>query len=355
MKSHTKYFSLLLMVVLTAAACKKEENKIYFEGKEAPVLSSTSNTIALSKPDSSKTAVILEWTNPEYKFTTGVSSHNVSYNLEIDTEGASFGSSVKQVVAEGSNVTTRYTVAEFNDILLTKLKLTAGQPHDVEMRITANIDNVAATKLVSNVLKFTVTPYATVIPIFYLYVPGSHQGWSPSTAPKVGSYNTDSYEGYVYFPDAKTDFKFTSENTWNGTNYGDGGAGKLSSAGSAGNLHIDGSGYYKLNPSTKDLTWTYTKTTWGIIGSATAGQWDNSTPMTFDPATKTWVINSIALTAAEFKFRANNAWDINFGDDPNSDYMKYNGDNFKVTAAGNYKVVLNLSDAPRYTFTITKL
>jgi hypothetical protein len=353
MKSQTKYFSLLLMVVLSAAACKKEENKIYFEGKEAPVLSSSSSTIALSKPDSSKTAVILEWTNPEYKFTTGVSSHNVNYNLEIDTAGASFGSSVKVVIAEGSNVTTQFSVAEFNDMLLTKLKLTAGQASDVEMRITANIDNVEATKLVSNVLKFNVTPYATVIPVYYLYVPGSHQGWSPSTAPKVGSYNTDSYEGYVYFGDAATDFKFTSEDSWNGTNYGDGGAGKLSTSG--GNLHIDGAGYYKLNPSTKDLTWTYAKTTWGIVGSATPGGWDNSTPMTYDPATKTWVINSIVLSAAEYKFRANNAWDINFGDDANSDYMKYNGDNFKVSSAGTYKVVLDLSNAPKYTYTITKL
>lgn len=33
-------------------------------------------------------AFSLNWTNPEYKFTTGVSSQDVSYTIEMDTAGA---------------------------------------------------------------------------------------------------------------------------------------------------------------------------------------------------------------------------------------------------------------------------
>lgn len=355
MKPITKYLFVLLSVVLSMAACKKDENRLIYQGATAPVLSASSANIVLTQEDSAKTALNLGWTNPEYKFNTGVSSHNVSYNLEIDTAGASFASPVKITLSQSSNVSTSFKVGALNDLLANTLKLAVNQPHDIEMRIVASIDNVDATRLISNVLKYTVTPYTTVIPVFNVYVPGSYQGWSPDKAVSFGSYDSKVYEGYVNFPDASTDFKFTSAPDWNHTNYGDAGAGKLSTDGGAGNLHVDGANYYKMNLDLTKLTWSYTKANWGIVGAATSGGWDKSTQFTYDAATNTLVIPSIALTADEFKFRANDAWDINLGDDKNSDFLKYGGDNLKVPSAGNYKVVLDLGHGPNYTYTLTKL
>jgi hypothetical protein len=52
----------------------------------------------------------------------------------------------------------------------------------------------------------------------------------------------------------------------------------------------------------------------GIIGTATPGGWSESTPMVQDPMDSTkWSLN-ITLTDGEAKFRANNAWDINWGE-----------------------------------------
>jgi hypothetical protein len=73
-----------------------------------------------------------------------------------------------------------------------------------------------------------------------LYAPGGHQGWSPETAPTLYSRNFDfKYEGYVYFADENTEFKFTSQPDWGGTNYGDGGEGGiLSDDGGAVETHL---------------------------------------------------------------------------------------------------------------------
>jgi glycosidase len=67
-----------------------------------------------------------------------------------------------------------------------------------------------------------------------------------------------------------------------------------------------------------DITGAYTFTlinyaTVGIIGSATAGGWNNSTPMTKEADGHTWTLKNTTLTNGEAKFRANNAWTVNWG------------------------------------------
>jgi hypothetical protein len=187
-----------------------------------------------------------------------------------------------------------------------------------------------------------------------LYVAGSHQGWSPETAPALYTRNLDRrYEGYVYFSTGD-EFKFTSERSWGGTNYGESGVeGTLSDDGGAGNLKSKGTGVYKLNV---DLTvspaaYTALPTEWGLIGSATGGGWDNSTAMAYDRETNLWTVTTI-LTAGEFKFRANNGWDINLGG--NLDNLSYGGDNIVTVEAGTYKVTLDLSEASAYRCTLVK-
>ncbi|NJM81017.1 MAG: hypothetical protein HC854_17960 [Flavobacterium sp.] len=56
----------------------------------------------------------------------------------------------------------------------------------------------------------------------------------------------------------------------------------------------------------------------------------------------------------EFKFRANNGWDLNLGGDPDGDgSMNYGGPNLTVPTAGTYLIELNLSNPRQYTYTLT--
>lgn len=184
-----------------------------------------------------------------------------------------------------------------------------------------------------------------------LYVPGGHQGWSPETAPMLYSRNFDfTYDGFVYF-DGAHEFKFTATPSWD-VNYGAGDEpGVLVDNG--GNLHIEEEGYYLLTVDLSGAPYTYKaeKTEWGLIGDATQGGWDTSTPMEFDPDTGVWTVTA-ALEVGSYKFRANDEWNINVGGSLTD--LVFGGDNLAIQEAGTYFITLDLSDPTAFKATLVK-
>lgn len=185
--------------------------------------------------------------------------------------------------------------------------------------------------------------------VSYLYVPGDHQGWNPGEAPKLSSTDNANFEGYVNMTSVNG-FKFTSEPNWDGTNYGSGGEGVLSTDGGAGNLTLPEVGYYLLKVNTQALTWSGIKTEWGLIGDATPGGWDASTPMTYNAEAGYWEA-TVNFTTGGFKFRANDGWDINLGGDINN--LNYGGDNISIEG-GTYHVTLILSNPETFKCVLNK-
>ena len=146
-------------LIVVSSSCKKEENKIYYEEGTAPVLTaSRSVTIPLSFANKDQEAVKLSWTNPDYKFTTGLNSQNVTYQVELDTTGANFTNPQKKVFSISNDLSLLLTQNDLNDYLLNQLQLKPGMSHNIEFRVISSIG--AAIPLLSNILKFTVTPYA---------------------------------------------------------------------------------------------------------------------------------------------------------------------------------------------------
>jgi len=102
-----------------------------------------------------------------------------------------------------------------------------------------------------------------------------------------------------------------------------------------------------------DFSYSVLETSWGIIGSASPGKWDSDTNMTFTAAKGEYIWSAdITLTDGEIKFRANDGWDINFGDNNADGSLEYNGSNIAVSA-GNYHIQLILNSATGFTYTIT--
>ena len=89
---------------------------------------------------------------------------------------------------------------------------------------------------------------------------------------------------------------------------------------------------------------------WGIIGNATPKGWDASTDMTYNAAAGSYSI-SLGLTTGELKFRLDNSWNTNYGDDGNNLSLELAGSNIPVSA-GNYTIVANFTTK---TYTITRL
>lgn len=155
--------SILAGAVIVFGSCKREIVEVTYKSGTAPVLTaSASDTISLLPADSSNTAVTFNWTNPNYMFSTGVSTFDVSYNLEVDTLGANFGSANKQTVSIISDLSTSFTVTAFNALVANGLGLSYGHPHHIQTRIKSFITNgdTGAVALYSNALDFVVTPYA---------------------------------------------------------------------------------------------------------------------------------------------------------------------------------------------------
>ncbi|HNG90348.1 MAG TPA: SusF/SusE family outer membrane protein, partial [Saprospiraceae bacterium] len=88
----------------------------------------------------------------------------------------------------------------------------------------------------------------------------------------------------------------------------------------------------------------------GIIGSATPSGWGSDTNMNEDAAVGVVKV-SIALSADEVKFRANDDWAINWGGSGfPTGVGTQGGPNIKIPAAGTYNVSFNVNTG-EYSFT----
>lgn len=208
-------------------------------------------------------------------------------------------------------------------------------------------------------LKSARIPLKNALQYPVIYVPGGYQSasgysegdWAPDTAPTLASVNSDdNYEGYIYFAADSSEYKFTQGPNWD-VNWGDdNGDGTLEPNGA--NLVAPEAGMYRINVNLNNFSYTVVKTDWGLIGDATPGGWDNDTDMAFDPETRQWQ-QVIELGSGSFKFRANDAWDIDFGDTGMDGVLDYGGDNIPVDEPGRYLITLSLG-TPDYTYTMEK-
>ena len=132
-----------------------------------------------------------------------------------------------------------------------------------------------------------------------------------------------------------------------------------------GILKVTDAGVYEVRLNLNTMTWVINKQAFGLIGSATPGGWNESTPMTLDPATRSYTCTLNLIGGNEFKFRANNKWDYNFGDNGNDGTLEAGGANIPVAESGNYTITLKIGDAVApvvapaqypvtYTYTIKK-
>ena len=147
-----------------------------------------------------------------------------------------------------------------------------------------------------------------------LYMAGDANGWSHIDY--LSGEDGVNYTGFMYLN--QNGFKFCSQQNWDGTNYGGAFFGQESD-----NIIMDETeGYYKVDVDLSTKKYTLTPiTTIGIIGSAAPSGWDSDVDLTYVPYNKEtkeggyWEAKDLKLKAGECKFRANDAWDMQWGFD----------------------------------------
>lgn len=160
MKNLIKILFGTIFTAVVILSCKKDENKVFFEGGTNPVLTvSSSANLFLDSTKKNTTALTFNWTNPAYRFNTGISSQTVTYILQVDTTGSGFTNPSIQETSISANLTVSFTVKEVNTFL-NKLLMERDIPHNMEFRIKSTING--AVPLYSNVIKIVITPYLDV-------------------------------------------------------------------------------------------------------------------------------------------------------------------------------------------------
>lgn len=182
MKNVIKLFFTMLFSAGLLVSCKKDENKIYFEGGTNPVLAvSSAANLFLDSTKKNTIALTFNWSNPNYRFTTGVSSQNVTYILQVDTTGSNFSNPNIQETSIAGDLSIAFTVKQVNTFL-NKLLLARDVPHNIEFRVKSTING--AVPLYSNVIKIVITPYLDVaVPLpptgeLYITGDGTPSGWT---------------------------------------------------------------------------------------------------------------------------------------------------------------------------------
>lgn len=163
MKYTITKFLFLLMGIAVFISCKKIENKVVFEGGQAPTLSAsvpTNSLIPMSMASKEKTAIEFNWTNPDYKFNTGVSSQDVNYTLQIDKVGANFSSPDRQEISLSKDLDYKLTVGKLNE-MFANLGLPENVEASFEVRLKSYLGD-GSVPLYSNVLTFRAVPYLDV-------------------------------------------------------------------------------------------------------------------------------------------------------------------------------------------------
>ncbi|MDQ2753144.1 MAG: SusE domain-containing protein, partial [Bacteroidota bacterium] len=150
MKTIYKFSVAVWLILLCVSACKKDDQRIIYEGGTAPQLSVAAGS-QVKYADTGQTAVSLAWTNPNYQFNTGVSSLDVSYNLQIDT-ASDFSSKNRKVISVSKDLQYSFLVEDLNDIMLNQLMLDTNVTYTLYMRVVSNLTNNSA-QLVSNTVQ----------------------------------------------------------------------------------------------------------------------------------------------------------------------------------------------------------
>lgn len=349
MKTIVNKLLVLTFFSVALLGCKKDETLTQIGSGTPAVLSASATSVVLTKPNIANTAVTFTITKPDYGFSSAATN-----TLQLSTS-ASF-SSPREFVLNAGTLTKAFTVLDLNALLLS-MNLPTGVASTVQVRVKSTVTSSIAP-IYSNTVAMTVTPFALVE---QLIMPGAYQGWNPATADSLTSATGNGvYIGTIQFDVSGSMFKLIKGKSWAIPQYGVGAGGPGTVA--LGGPDITGPNMPKKSDGTTDYapdsyqvtvdlnsnTIVYDLNSWGIIGDATAGGWNDDTVMKFNNTTKKWTITGVTLTAGSFKFRKNHNWGTNLGGSGGT--LTAGGANISV-AAGTYTITL---DAVANTYTITQ-
>lgn len=326
-------YLLSAAALFTLGACNHEGDEI---------------VIAQSEPSFTAHAdVVVNAATKAEDFTLVWSPAKFGYQTDVEyTVGAEYG---EQSLVLGSTSATYFSTT--NMALLSQFAIEEAGEYDITFNLSAVTPAGETAEAKPMVVKF-VYDIPVVVEEAYLYIAGDYQGWDPAgSCSRLKLHADNKYYGFVNLPEGGTyEFKFCSEQSWNGTNYGlkDG---VLSTEADAGNFKADAAGLLYIVFDAVNATYEMTPITYvGLIGDAVGG-WDNDkAQFEFDAENNVWVANAPVEAGKIFKIRFNQVWDLtDLGGDVAD--LQFKGSDIAATETGSGVFTLNIYDFP-YTLDI---
>ena len=307
--------------------------RVYYNDAAETVLSLSDDNLVLNEENAANEILTLTWTEPDFGFSAAA-----LYSVQIDVQGGDFSN--PQIISVGGAFDKTFTVEELNAKLLS-LSMLPNEEGVASFRIKATLSEYQ--EIYSNTVNISVTPYSSLLDLSTsLGVVGSATpgGWGNENILDLPFYTTATTNVYVAYVTLRNgEIKFRNNNDWS-ENWGDDGAdGTLDSYGA--NIAVS-AGTYKIEVNFSSMTYTMEEYSWGIVGSATTNGWDGPDMMLhYNSFQDDWRA-VVTLGDGEVKFRFNNDWGVNYGDDGADGTMEANGANIAVSA-GHYLVTMNLN------------
>jgi hypothetical protein len=314
-----KHISLWLVMLLAIIGCEDREI-INIDDQTSPVaMGLSAQNLILDSNFPANPALTITWKSAAYTVPV-----EVRYDVEISSK-ESFADAVVLASTTQSQTNASFTTKQLNDAAK-KIGLVPSVAQKMYFRVTSYLGDNNLPQA-SNITPLTITPYLAR-PIYnytdiYLIGDATMGGWdnlatNENLLPMLKTAKAGEYTFTGLFKVGG--FKMIKvRGSWD-AQYGLGTtAGQLSTDGGSGDIKITTEGYYKLSINTVDLTYSIVSVTnpvttyanLSIIGTSTGGTDIQLTKSTFDP--HFWTIKKVSLKEGVFKFRANNAWDVNWG------------------------------------------
>ncbi|MBR5770084.1 MAG: starch-binding protein [Alistipes sp.] len=345
-------YSIMALAGLTMASCTQEHIDVQYipENAVAPTL----GTIEGCDLSDGGADIVVEYTKADFGVATG-SAHNLYISKSEDM------ADMKKAKASFTDNTITLAQADLNVVALDFAE--AGAEVDMYFAVVANLNTdkgaeVAGTQLKSNVVKATFKSYvADVLPtekFEKVWVIGNYCGWDHGKTQFLFDYNSTgtTFAGVVDFAGADgvsmaaDGFKLTGVAGWDDTcNWGcdennmpteeEPASIQLITSGGSKDIKAYAKRFYGFE---FDKTTLVLKKSWGadqigIIGLN--GDWETDIVMEYNAKWTRFYADIEAPADTEMKFRADAAWDLNWGVD-----CAQGGGNIPV-AAGNYRVYFN--------------
>ena len=323
---------LALFITFGFWSCEKEEIRAILNTSATPTLSFSTPSVALSKDKENNEVLTISWAKPD--FGTSVAPN---YILYIDKKGGNFSEGYSTNM--GSALQKVFKGKELNNLLL-GLGLLPDQAANLDIKVVAQL---GARMMFSSVVSpLSATPYLDKIDRSTTWgVVGSAtpNAWNGPDIPFYKTEQANVFVAYTRLVDGE--IKFRENNDW-ANNLGDNGADKTLEKDGA-NIAVS-AGNYKITFNANNNTYTIEKFMWGVVGSAAPSGWNApDIYLDYDPYNN--VFTTIGkLVVGEIKFRKNEDWGTNYGDNGADGTLDQDGANIAIAKAGNYLITFDIEN-----------